>query len=93
MKVAAQFAVCYDISHDNERARVDKLLKGYGFRVQKSVFECRLTRSGKTAMVESLQRLHLKSGSVKIYRIYGGSEAVVVGQPMAEPDAGFAYTL
>ena len=32
--------VCFDIGDDRVRYRVVKLLKGYGERVQKSVFEC-----------------------------------------------------
>ena len=39
MKGIADYAVVYDISSDKEREKVDKLLKGYGFRIQKSVFE------------------------------------------------------
>lgn len=34
--------VSYDIVDDKKRLRVAKLLKSYGERVQKSVFECRL---------------------------------------------------
>lgn len=34
------FLICFDISDDRIRYRVVKLLKGYGVRVQKSVFEC-----------------------------------------------------
>lgn len=33
--------VCFDIVDDRTRARVVKILLGYGRRVQKSVFECR----------------------------------------------------
>lgn len=33
--------VCFDIVDDRTRARVVKVLQGYGRRVQKSVFECR----------------------------------------------------
>jgi len=32
--------VCYDIPDDKRRTRVSKALEGYGYRVQKSVFEC-----------------------------------------------------
>lgn len=32
--------VCFDIVEDRARARVAKVLKEYGKRVQKSVFEC-----------------------------------------------------
>lgn len=34
------FLVCFDIADDRIRYRVVKVLKGYGQRVQKSVFEC-----------------------------------------------------
>ncbi len=32
--------ICFDISDDRIRYRVAKVLKGVGYRVQKSVFEC-----------------------------------------------------
>ena len=34
------FLVCFDIVDNRVRYRVVKVLKGYGTRVQKSVFEC-----------------------------------------------------
>ena len=34
------YLVCYDISDNRARYRVVKALKGFGTRVQKSVFEC-----------------------------------------------------
>jgi CRISPR-associated protein Cas2 len=34
------FLVCFDIADDRMRYRVVKVLKGFGTRVQKSVFEC-----------------------------------------------------
>ena len=34
------FLVCFDIVDNRVRYRVVKILKGYGTRVQKSVFEC-----------------------------------------------------
>jgi len=36
--------VAYDLSDDQTRRRVAKLLSGYGTRVQRSVFECRLSK-------------------------------------------------
>ena len=35
--------ISYDISDDKRRARVAKIMEGYGYRVQYSVFECDLT--------------------------------------------------
>ena len=34
------YLVCYDISDNKARYRVVKALKGFGVRIQKSVFEC-----------------------------------------------------
>lgn len=34
------YLVCFDIADDRIRYRAVKILKGYGIRVQKSVFEC-----------------------------------------------------
>jgi len=34
------YLVCFDISDHRMRRRAVKILKGYGVRVQKSVFEC-----------------------------------------------------
>ena len=34
------YLVCFDIVEDPARAKVVKVLKEYGERVQKSVFEC-----------------------------------------------------
>ena len=35
MKGVADYAVVYDITSDAERGKVDRVLKGFGFRVQK----------------------------------------------------------
>jgi CRISPR-associated protein Cas2 len=39
-RLAMFYVVAFDISDDRIRYRVVKVLKGYGYRVQKSVFEC-----------------------------------------------------
>lgn len=39
------YLVCYDISDDKRLARVAKAMKGFGDRVQFSVFECQLTKA------------------------------------------------
>ncbi len=44
MRGISDYAIVYDISDDKERGKVDKILKGFGFRVQKSVYECMLKK-------------------------------------------------
>lgn len=49
--------ICYDIPDDRRRAKVGKVLEGFGTRVQRSVFECDLTP-------KQIQRLKQKLGRV-----------------------------
>ena len=37
--------IIYDICEDHKRSKLAKLLKGYGFRVQKSAFEVELNKA------------------------------------------------
>ncbi|MFW5803713.1 MAG: CRISPR-associated endonuclease Cas2 [bacterium] len=65
----SDYAVVYDISNDKERTRVRKLLQGYGFGIQKSVFECRMTVYMYKKLQAELLALQIKTGFVKIYRL------------------------
>lgn len=62
--------VSYDITSDRRRTRVLKLLKGYGTRVQYSVFECDLdqVRLGRL-QGELAGIIDSNTDSVRIYRL------------------------
>jgi len=88
---APPFVVAYDLTDDRERRRVAAVLEGYGFRLQYSVFECRLTRADKQRLSQRLERMQLQSGSVKLYRLYDGARHAVIGKPLAAPDQCHAF--
>lgn len=86
------YAVVYDISDDKERRKVDKLLKGYGFRIQKSVFECRLTRRTRDELTKRMEKLDIKTGFIKLYRLeYATKNQSIGGVAHRSPDAGNAF--
>jgi CRISPR-associated protein Cas2 len=64
------YLVCFDISDDPTRAKVAKALKGRGYRVQKSVFECPdLTEKGFLQLKDRLEGLiDMTTDSVRYYR-------------------------
>lgn len=66
---ASDCAVIYDIRKNSEWRKVEKVLKGFGFRMQKSVFECRMKKKGKKELIEKLNKLEVKTGFVKLYRL------------------------
>ncbi len=49
--------VAYDIVDDRKRTQVAKLMKQYGVRVQKSVFECILDDRRYLRMKEQIEKL------------------------------------
>lgn len=60
--------VAYDIPDDRRRNRLAKCLKGYGLRVNYSVFECVLRASDLARMEAKLKKLILpKTDSLRIY--------------------------
>ena len=92
MSRASNYLVIYDITHDRERHKVSKILEGYGFRVQKSAFECRLSRPGRDRLQQRLENLQLRTGFVTIYQLQGNSRPRSAGRvPTDKPDSGHAY--
>ena len=80
MKGISDYTVVYDITANGERRRVEKVLKDFGFRIQKSVFECRMDRRAKEELIRILENLNLKTGFVKIYRLEYSWKNCVVGE-------------
>lgn len=62
--------ISYDVVDDKRRTKVMKLLKGYGSRVQYSVFECYLNSDEMRKLGRQLRRLiDPTSDSVRCYRL------------------------
>lgn len=60
--------IAYDISDDRRRRQVDKLLCGFGERVQWSVFECYLSLHRQQQLLAAMRRLlDLEEDSVRLY--------------------------
>jgi len=80
------------IKKEKERDRIARLLKNYGFRVQKSVFECRLTRKDKRKLIDDLEALEIKTGSIKIYRLEFSWKPRIIGKGGSQsPDDDTVY--
>lgn len=64
------FVICYDVSNNRLRFRLHRLLLGYGTPVQRSVFECRLTRRQFQQLQRQVQRLMRRSkDSIRYYAL------------------------
>jgi len=65
------YLICFDIVDDNIRNKVAKVLKGYGYRVQKSVFECpNLTEHQFLTLKDRIEQLiDFNEDNVRYYRL------------------------
>ena len=63
------YLAVYDLSGDREREHVAGILEGFGLRVQKSAFECRLTRSARERLLAQLTELKIETGFLYLYEL------------------------
>lgn len=60
--------IAYDIVKTRKRNKVAEILKDYGIRVQKSVFECRLNDADLNGLTQKLsEAIDKKTDSILIY--------------------------
>ncbi|HJU39827.1 MAG TPA: CRISPR-associated endonuclease Cas2 [Tahibacter sp.] len=90
----ALYVVAYDVSDDRERDRVDRVLCGFGFRAQKSVFECRMSRTTRKQLEARLAQLDLTTGHVLIYRSATERRVAAIGhEPPVPKDDAAAFVI
>jgi CRISPR-associated protein Cas2 len=67
-----RIVISYDISDDKRRRKVAKIMEGYGYRVQYSVFECDLDGQKLTELKQRLKPLVKEKEweSVRFYPLY-----------------------
>ncbi len=58
--------ICYDVEDDAVRARLVKLLEGYGVRVQYSVFEFKLAQATWIDLKRKLEENGFLDGSISL---------------------------
>ena len=63
------YLFAYDIASDRVRNRVSNLLEDYGVRVQKSVFELRVTKPRSRTLARRIGRLIDQGDSLRVYPI------------------------
>lgn len=73
--------VAYDVSNGRRRGQMAKALLGFGERVQKSVFECRVSEREREKMTKIIDGLRRPTDCVRYYEICGACEQRISGVP------------
>ena len=85
------YVISYDIPDDQRRNQLAKVLKGFGTRVQYSVFEAHLTRSQFEQMKQAVNSvIHPDEDAVRYYALcracVGRIEVPAVGDVTTAPE-------
>jgi CRISPR-associated protein Cas2 len=72
--------IIYDIIENKKRAKLAKVLKGFGFRIQKSAFEAMLPPNKYEKMLRELRPFVSDEDSVRVYKIRGSGAVTVLGK-------------
>lgn len=72
--------VIYDIIENKKRVKLAKMLQGYGFRIQKSAFEAKLTEKKYKQLLKELKSYETTEDSIRVYRIIGNGNVTVFGE-------------
>ena len=72
--------IIYDIIDNKRRLKLAKYLNGYGFRVQKSSFGAKLTKSKYNQMINGIGKYATNEDSIRIYKIIGKGQVTVLGK-------------
>ncbi|RKU22900.1 CRISPR-associated endonuclease Cas2 [Candidatus Poribacteria bacterium] len=69
------YTVAYDITDDNRRNRVAKILKDFGTRIQYSVFECNTDRRALLRLQSRLEEvINFGEDSITFYHLCAACE-------------------
>lgn len=90
--MAMIFLIAYDISADRRRNRVAKILQSWGYRIQESIFQLRITPGDLPVVIEQLEKaIDDTADLIHIYSLCGHCEdkAQILGVGVALDDVGF----
>jgi len=88
-----RFLLCYDVSDNRERLKVEKIASRFGLRVQKSIFWCAQPKDSQE-LQDALGHLHLQTGSVLLLPAPTWTEVQAFGsvQPAEVGDEAWLVT-
>jgi CRISPR-associated protein Cas2 len=70
--------VAYDIENDRNRNKIAKILKDYGERVQKSVFECNINENMLNRMLKRVEKfIDLETDNFRVYKLFDSQKTYV----------------
>ena len=78
--------VIYDICSNSRRTKLSKFLQGFGFRIQRSSFEARISRINYGKMMKNIGKFATNEDSIRIYKLLNGDVITSYGKDVEVVD-------
>lgn len=72
--------VIYDIISNKRRNKLSKILSGFGFRIQRSAFECILTREKCQKLFDIVEEFAEPDDLIRIYKLNQHVQSFIYGE-------------
>lgn len=83
--------VIYDIIDNKRRNQFSKLLKAYGYRIQKSAFECVLTKEKCEVLMKKIEKFATTEDLIRVYRLNHNVKITIYGERLETENEPFYF--
>ena len=83
--------VIYDIISNKRRTKLSKILSGFGYRIQRSSFECLLTREKCELLMKKIDNFAKPEDLIRIYRLNQDVKTVIYGEKLGVENEMFYF--
>jgi CRISPR-associated endoribonuclease cas2 len=83
--------VIYDIISNKRRTKLSKILRGFGYRIQRSSFECLLTREKCELLMKKIDNFAKSEDLIRIYRLNQDVKTVIYGEKLGVENEMFYF--
>lgn len=83
--------VIHDIISNKRRTYFHKLLKAFGYNIQKSAFECILTREKAEILFKSINKFAQEEDLIRIYKLNQNVKTIIYGKKLEEDSNEFYF--
>lgn len=83
--------IIYDIISNKRRAFLSKLLSAFGYRIQKSAFECFLTREKVEILMKKIEKFVQEDDLIRVYKLNQNIKISIYGEKMENENEDYYF--
>ncbi|WP_455089612.1 CRISPR-associated endonuclease Cas2 [Peptoanaerobacter stomatis] len=83
--------IIYDIISNKRRTQLSKMLCAFGYRIQKSAFECILTKEKCELLLKKIDKFVKEEDLIRIYRLNQNVKITIYGKKLENENEPYYF--